>query len=112
MSKLADLKRVIHTGLEIHLVRIEERTFNAQKRLHDGEFHDMPIAEKLRGARYVSYVDTTGFYLKQGHDKGTKGSFCAWPKASELEYVGMEFVITEYSKEGEAYQRRHYKILT
>jgi hypothetical protein len=53
--------------------------------------------------RQVSYKDTTGFYLKGLTDTG-RGSFCEWPKASELTVTGDTFTIKDSFGE-RVYQR-------
>lgn len=111
MRTLAEFKRAIHTGMEIECVRFETRAWNAETNRHGGEFYDIPLSEKLIGARYVSHVDTTGFYLKQPQDKSKKGSFCGFPKAADLAYNGHEFVITDRTSRGDECSRRHYKIV-
>lgn len=111
MRTLAEFKRAIHTGMEIELVRMEERPYSDELRAHAGDYRDVVIAEKLRGPRYVSYVDTTGFYLKRSDDKSIKGSFCGFPKAAQLAYSGPAFIITEVDSRGDEFQKRHYKIV-
>ena len=52
------------------------------------------IPEKLKGMRFVTYKDTTGFYMKGIKDEtNRRGSFCEWPKASELSVEGDTFTI-------------------
>jgi hypothetical protein len=59
----------------------------------------------------VSYKDTTGFYLKGiGDETKARGSFCNWPKAQELEYVGNIFKIFDTYK-GHIEQVRVYQII-
>ena len=50
--------------------------------------------EKQKKMRTVSYKDTTGFYMRELGEDG-RGSFCEWPKASELEVQGDIFKITD-----------------
>lgn len=46
--------------------------------------------------RTVSYVDTTGFYLKDLRDEtNKKGSFCGFPKAKHLKYTNDTFKIDD-----------------
>ena len=72
----------------------------------------IPLPERLTGVRTVSHVDTTGFYLKQANDNGSKrGSFCDFPKSSNLMYDGATFTITEKTEKGQVYQTRTYKII-
>ena len=109
MKNLAEFKRAVHTGMEIELVRQEERKYSDEERQPAGEYRDVPISAFKTGARYVSHVDTTGFYLKRSDDKSKRGSFCGFPKAADLECAGDTFTITERMK-GVEFQRRHYKI--
>lgn len=92
---LADFKRDIDTGLHIEYVKNEERAFNYEKHTHEGAFHPTEIPDRMRGIRFVSYVDTTGFYLKKKDDITTRGSFCGFPKATDLQYDGENFTITD-----------------
>lgn len=111
MKTLADFKRTITVSTYVEYVKCEERTYNSETGRYDGEFYTLPVPEKVAGRRYVSYVDTTGFYLKRSDDKSAKGSFCGWPKASQLEFDGESFTITETTNKGDAYQKRTYKII-
>lgn len=52
------------------------------------------VPEKMKMTRYVSYKDTTGFYMKELTDR-SRGSFCAYPKASELTVTGDTFTIKD-----------------
>lgn len=52
------------------------------------------VPEKMKKTRYVSYKDTTGFYMKGLEDR-SRGSFCGWPKASELTINGDYFTIKD-----------------
>ena len=61
--------------------------------------------ETQKKLRTVSYKDTTGFYLKGSEDTTKRGSFCEWPKASELEVQGDLFKITDL------YGERTYQII-
>lgn len=58
----------------------------------DGQDIQKDIMKKMRT---VSYKDTTGFYLKGIDDTTGRGSFCQWPKASELQISGNVFVISD-----------------
>lgn len=62
------------------------------------------VLAKQKKMRTVSYKDTTGFYLRGISDSG-KGSFCAWPKASELTINGDHFTIKD------AFGERVYQII-
>lgn len=108
---LADLKRDIGTGLHIEYIRNRERRYNNDEQTHSGEWYETEIPERIQGVRYVSHKDTTGFYLKRSDDKSARGSFCPWPKASELEYIGDTFTITDVAHDGAEYQKRTYKII-
>lgn len=110
MKTLAEFKRAIHTGMEIELMRQEERKYSDELRVPDGEYKDVPVSAFKAGVRYVSHVDTTGFYLKHSDDKSKRGSFCGFPKAADLAYNGDEFTITE-RMHGVEFQKRHYKIV-
>jgi hypothetical protein len=50
--------------------------------------------EKMKKMRTVSYKDTTGFYLRTPSEDG-RGSFCEWPKASDLTVDGAIFTIQD-----------------
>ena len=98
MKTLAELKRNIKVDQLIECIAYEG-------------YGDTKIPEKLAGVRKVTHVDTTGFYMKQADDIGaTRGSFCGWPKASELSWIGDEFTIMDYDK-GVCYLTRTYKLL-
>lgn len=114
---LAQLKRDMVKGARVELVAIRERAIiagewdNATGEYKRGEWQAQAIGERIKGARVVSYSDTTGFYLKHETDKEKgRGSFCEYPKASELEYQGDTFTITERTQSGEEYQKRTYRI--
>lgn len=111
MKTLSDLKRDIQVSAYIECIKIEERFFDHTINDHAGEWMDIPIHERMQGKRYVSYKDTTGFYLKREDDKSARGSHCSWPKASELSYDGEVFTITEKTSKGSEWQRRTYKII-
>lgn len=110
-KSLAQFKRDIATGMSIEYVTCRNREYDSIKKTYVGEWFTLPVPEKMQGIRYVSYKDTTGFYLKREDDKSAKGSFCGWPKANELEYTGDTFTIVDITHEGEPYQMRHYKII-
>ena len=111
---LAQLKKDIEVSTYIEYIKREERPndYINNEYIPTGEFIQLPIPEKIQGRRYVSYKDTTGFYLKQPTDKSMRGSHCQWPKASQLTYTDDTFIITETTKAGHPYQRRTYKIIT
>lgn len=108
---LAQFKRDITTGTHIEAIKFEERPWSNEARGFVGEFREVPIAEKIAGVRYVSHKDTTGFYMKRPEDKSVKGSFCAWPKAAELEFDGDTFSIVDVERDGTPSMRRTYKIV-
>jgi hypothetical protein len=107
---LAEFKRAIHTGMEIECEGIEQRAWSNERSTYAGESYAAPIPEMMKGARYVSHVDTTGFYLKSPEDKTKRGSFCAWPKKADLEYRRDTFTIADRHRDGQIYQKRHYRI--
>lgn len=109
---LADFKRAIHTGMEITMTKREERAWSNEEHGYAGELYQAPIADKLQGPRCVSYIDTTGFYLKRSDDKSMRGSFCGWPKARDLQFDGNTFAIIDRGSKDEIYQVRHYRMLT
>ena len=103
---LADLKRDIAIGNSIELIEYLDATTQDQ------------IPEKLKGIRYVTKVDTTGFYLNPTPEDGKRGSKCDYPKASNLSYVGDTFTISEHYPydmnsplAGKLYQKRTYRVL-
>lgn len=108
---LAGFKRGIEVSQAIELVRYQQKRFSSVEQRYDGQFFNDPIPEKMQGVRYVSYKDTTGFYLKRTDDKSQRGSFCGYPKAGELEYDGDTFTITEVDRHGTAYEKRTYKLI-
>lgn len=112
---LAQLKRDIGTGIVIEHTKREERrnawSEREQRQKPAGDWQEMPMPEKMQGRRYVSHVQTNGFYLKREDDKSMRGSFCDYPKADNLQYTGDEFIIIERNQHGEAWQKRYYKII-
>lgn len=111
MKKLSDLKRDIQVSAYIECIKIEEKMWNNNTQDHAGEWMDIPIHERMQGKRYVSFINTQGFFLKRPDDKSRIGSCCSWPKASELSYDGDVFTITEKTSKGTEWQRRTYKII-
>ena len=114
MKTLADFKRNICVGVKIQCNSIEEAPMIENKtgdsaNFQFGDLLIVPMKEKLQGERIVTKKDTTGFYLS--HNPLTKGSFCKYPKSSALLYDGTVFTITEYTKDGQVWQRRHYSII-
>lgn len=109
MKTLSQLKKDITVGRSIVLEQFQEGKY-----ISDGQFTPVEVVaipEKLQGVRVVSKVDTTGFYLTQDKTLANKGSFCCWPKASQLKYEDRFFSITETSKEGSVWQVRLYKLI-
>lgn len=107
MKTLADFKRDIQVGNSIlYIERLESPRM-------DLPLEKIEVPERLRMMRLVTYKDSTGFYLKdiRTRDK-SKGSFCGYPKAGELEYDGESFTITEKDHNGKIWQVRKYKIFT
>lgn len=96
MKTLAQLKRDLNKGDKVEAIEYWE------KRL--GENIKREIPEKLQGIREVSYKDTTGWYFKQP-DSEKRGSFCEYPKASELVYIDDTFSIDD------KFGTRIYKII-
>ena len=103
---LADLKRDINPGCSIELIEYLDATTQDQ------------IPEKLKGIRYITKKDTTGFYLNPTPEDGKRGSFCNFPKAGNLSYIGDTFVISEHYPHdsmsplaGKLYQKRTYRLL-
>lgn len=101
---LADFKREINTGDKLQIIEILE------DHLENG-LVSIEIPEKLKPVRTVSYKDTTGFYLKVDPQPTGKGSFCNYPKASDLTYTGDTFTIAEKDSRGNIWQERTYKII-
>ena len=81
MSTLQEFKQDIELGDSIIVIDYKSKTTNE-------------IPKKMRKIRFVSYKDTTGFYLKSIDDTNKRGSFREWPKAKELEYNDNIFTIS------------------
>lgn len=105
MKTLADFKREINVGYIIECVNVQEPTNK-----YTNTLVSVGPTERMQGKRTVTYKDTTGFYLNQTLENGKRGSFCGFPKASDLLYTGDRFVITEKYNNGKVWQVRHYKI--
>lgn len=113
---LADLKRTIKKFQTITLFEVQEKvngtlqivadqnTLNANAR-RAGHWQAI-----VGVPRFVTVVDTTGFYLNHVCDNGHRGSHCGWPSASRLSFAGNEFAITELDEYGEVWQIRKYRI--
>ena len=107
---LAQFKKDMQTGTVIEYVKLEQRIYAGGVELQK-EFTSLPVPEKMQGHRYISHVQSNGFYLKRADDKSIKGSFCDFPKAPQLEYIDDTFTITEVTASGEPWQRRTYKVI-
>jgi hypothetical protein len=81
MKTLKQFKQDIEIGDSIIVIDYKSKTTNE-------------IPKKMRRLRFVSYKDTTGFYLKSIDDTTKRGSFCKYPKAKELEYNDNIFTIS------------------
>lgn len=83
---LAQFKQDIELGDSMIVIEYKSKTTNE-------------IPDKMKRLRFVSYKDTTGFYLKSIDDaRDSIGNFLKWPKAKELEYNGDTFTISnEYN---------------
>jgi len=110
MKTLSQLKKDINIANNILCLKIEEG-----KSLWPNPgytpLQQIPLSPKTAVLRIVTYKDTTGFYLKGIHDTNTRGSFCNWPKASNLEYTDNLFIITEKDQAGNIWQKRYYQII-
>lgn len=113
MKTLAQLKRDIAPGMTLEIIEIMEAPIvewsnNSREVSHIyGPLEAVEIKEKIAGPRKVTKVDTTGFYLSKDE---TRGSFCEWPKAAELEYTDNTFTVSETDQHGKVYQTRNYTI--
>ena len=117
MKTLAEFKRDIQIGTKIQCTGIEEAKISQDwqggnlSNAPYGALQIIPMPEKMQPMRTVTYKDTTGFYLSATPNDGKRGSYCQYPKAKELFYDGTIFNITEYTKNGQPWQRRHYTIV-
>lgn len=86
MATLKQFKQDIELGDSIIVIEYKSKTTNE-------------IPDKMKKLRFVSYKDTTGFYLKSIDDaRDSRGSFLQYPKAKELKYNGDTFTIsTDYN---------------
>ena len=114
MNTLAQFKRDILQGMDIEIkeimeARIIEWSNNSEITPHIyGQLESVVIKEKISGKRKVTKVDSTGFYLSKDN---TRGSFCEYPKASELVYMDNTFTVSEADNHGNIYQTRTYRII-
>ena len=86
MKTLAQLKRDLNIGDKVEMLEFWEK--------RQGENIKVDIPKKLQGERIVSYKDTTGWYFKKPEQE-TRGSYCEYPKASELVYTDDTFSIDD-----------------
>jgi len=115
---LSQFKKDVKRGMLIEYKRnvvypqVDNQTGDMSKFMYSTVGYEKNVPERMQGVRYVSHVDTTGFYLKQGYENGDnkRGSFCGYPKASELDYQDNDFVIYDTSEMGQVFQERHYTI--
>lgn len=106
MKTLAQFKKDLRIGDVIIVTSVKNDHVD-----NKGVLFDIPIPEKLQGERKVSYIDTTGFYLKDNNDfTDKKGSFCGYPKASNLKYDGDTFTIQD-NDDGRIWCERTYQKL-
>ena len=82
MKTLAQFKKDIERGDNIIMTSFNDLQGNDIQK------------DTMKKMRTVSYKDTTGFYLAGVDDTG-RGSFCGYPKASELTYDGDTFTIKD-----------------
>lgn len=93
MKTLADLKRRIKPGLTLTLIdRKEARLSRHDPDLNKSVYSPLenkpvPPESPLFGPRTVTHVDTTGFYMSRTPEDGKRGSFCGFPKATELDII-------------------------
>ena len=82
MATLKQFKQDIELGDSIIVIEYKSKTTNE-------------IPDKMKRLRFVSYKNTTGFYLKSIDDaRDSKGSFIPYPKAKDLEYKDNIFIIS------------------
>lgn len=60
-----------------------------------GQNGENKLNDKINKIGFVSYKNTTGFYIKRIDDKSRRGSFCEWPKSRGLEYIDTVFKISD-----------------
>lgn len=110
MKTLAQLKRDLKIGDTIEVVEIKEARYlgnDENSQFLYGEMLPVEVKEKMQGPRRITKIDTTGFYLSKDN---TRGNFCGYPKASELEYIDNVFIVIEKTDEGITWQTRKYII--
>ena len=109
---LKNFKESINRGDSILCTKIEESKCIDFGTVLRSPLEEIELKDKFKKLRLVTYKDTTGFYLATPEDKG-RGSFCGWPKASELEYNEGDntFIINEHTPQGELWQKRYYQII-
>lgn len=108
---LAQFKRDMVPGVRVELIEIKERRYIDEGE-DRGTWETVGIAERIAGPRVISCADSTGFYLKPESDTTPKrGSFCGFPKADDLAYLGETFTIVEKDGRDAPWQMRTYKII-
>ena len=105
MKTLSELKKDLHKGRKVELIKFMERRI-----VPVGELVDIGVPEKLKGIREVCRTQTNGVYFFNGELK----SFFDFPKAADLEYEYDIFKCTVWAeiKNGErvVWQQRTYRI--
>jgi len=99
---IKEFKENIQVGTKITCIGREETQGESEK------LNVVPLNDKIAGKRVVTYKDTTGFYMSKDD---TRGSFLAWPKASELEIVDNNFNILFTDGEGKVWGKQYYSIV-
>ena len=109
---LAQLKRDIQVGKAVLCTGWWEEDFiNFSQEGPRGPLVQMPVPVKMRPLRVVRSTCTANFTLSSLDDMEDKkpASYCEWPKASDLEYIGDKFTITCRDERG-AWQKRVYQL--
>jgi len=75
------------------------------------ELKIVPLKSTMQGGRTVTYKNSTGFYMNHTPEDGERGSFLAWPKASELEVVGDNFHVSFTREDGTVWCKNYYSII-
>ena len=103
--KIKQFKESIKLGDKLLITGYEDTRGNNPLQL-------IPTPAKMQGWRTITYKDTTGFYLNATPEDGKRGSFCSWPKASDLQIVNSSNFIISWTVDGKTIQRRHYQRTT
>ena len=118
MKTLSQLKKDINVGVSILCTGIEGAQYMGTQEddssilLYSKELHAVTLNETMKKIRLVVSKNTTGIYLKSADDETTsRGSFCGYPKATDLEYIDNIFKITEKTAQGEIWQIRTYQLI-